>query len=79
LKAIKYIFNAIQKFIWLVIRKVILPISLFLLYVFGIGSTRLIMMLFDRKRIRRNNEKDASFWLEAKDYDANIERCNRQS
>jgi len=79
LKVLKYILNAIQRFIWLVIRKVILPVSLVLLYIFGIGLTRLIMMLFDRKRIRRSNKNDATFLFEACDYGNEIERCLRQS
>ena len=79
MKFLKFIFNTFQKLIWIIIRRVILPVSLFLVYILGIGITLVILLIFDRKVLRIGNEKSESFWVKPHDLDKDMEAFMRQS
>ena len=61
-----------------VIQKVIIFISLFLLYLIGFGIVAIFLKIFNRKRLMQDDKVD-SFWIAAKGYEENLEKSLRQS
>jgi hypothetical protein len=68
----------IQAFIRTV-QRILIFVSLTLVYFFGLGITLLFAMFLKRKLLKGYNKDDDSFWVEAKGYDADINESLRQS
>jgi hypothetical protein len=80
LRVLKTVFNKIQKLIWFVIRMVVLPISLTVVYFLGIGMTYIILLIFDRKRLWNSIQiQGNTCWVVAKDYKTDYNNYMRQS
>jgi hypothetical protein len=75
LAGIKIIIQALIR----LIQKIIVTISLFLLYVFGFGITAVFMMFFNRETLIRHPDKEDTFWSKAAGYEEDIEASFRQS
>lgn len=57
---------------WLqVIQNILLNILLFIIYFLGIGITKIVIVLFDKKLLKpfRVKKTQDSFWTDAKGYD----------
>jgi len=57
------------------VQKILITISLLLIYIIGIGVTAFCAMLFNRRIPKEKN----TFWIEAKGYECDIDDCMRQS
>ena len=62
-----------------IVQKVLITILLFIIYIIGIGVTKIFVMVFKREVFKRGYRSKATFWIEAKGYEANINDCLRQS
>jgi len=62
-----------------IIQKIIITISLFVIYFIGLGITKIFIMIFNRKQLREGFEEKDSFWQEARGYEADINKSFRQS
>jgi hypothetical protein len=60
-------------------QKIIITILLFIIYIVGIGITKIFVMVFKREILTRRYRKKDSFWIEAEGYAANINDSLRQS
>jgi hypothetical protein len=61
------------------IQKALLFLSLILLYVFGLGLTRVCLLFFNRKILSVNDRGCVTSWKEAADYEQGAEDCLRQA
>jgi hypothetical protein len=68
----------IQNFIR-IIQKILVTLSLPIVYFLGFGITLIFMMVFNRKVLTSNSKDDNTFWVKATEYEANIEDSMRQS
>ena len=76
------IFDKIKAFVKkyiIFVQKILITISLFILYVFGFGVTVLLAAVFDRRLLGKKAVTGNTFWLAATGYEPDIERCERQS
>ena len=62
-----------------VIQKIIIFISLTLIYFIGLGITWLFVATFKRKVLRPYAEDDLTFWVKAGGYGEDIDASLRQS
>ena len=62
-----------------IIQRILITVSLTIIYFFGFGITLFFMMIFNRKVLRGYSEDDHTFWIEAKGYEADIDDTMRQS
>ena len=62
-----------------IIQRILIFVSLTVIYFFGFGITLLFMMIFNRKVLTGYSKNDNTFWIEAKGYEADIEESLRQS
>jgi cytochrome c biogenesis protein CcdA len=79
---IKYIlktFKIITQYIVRVIQKILINILLSILYIFGFGITLLLLLIFNRKFLKRKTFNDISWWENASGYDMDVENIIRQS
>jgi len=60
-------------------QKVIVTVSLILIYFLFLGMTLIFVIIFKLKILRNQYNKKESFWLEAKDYEPIYKNCLRQS
>jgi len=61
------------------VQKVVLAVSLFLVYFAGIGITWVPVMLFGRGTLRRTPPDQDSFWVNAEGYEPDMESARRQT
>ena len=61
------------------VQKVLIIILLFIIYIIGIGITKIFVMVFKREVFKRGYKEKVSFWVEAKGYETNINDSLRQS
>lgn len=74
-KNLKKAVNAIVIFI----QKVLITVSLFLLYFFGFGALYFFCLIFKREAIRGTLKDKATFWETAEDYESDMDEALRQS
>lgn len=67
-----------QKFI-IIMQKVLIPVLLVLTYLVGFGLTLVFILLFNKKIIFGKGEKEDTYWLEAKGYEADTFDGMKQS
>lgn len=65
------------KFVRLV-QRILIAISLFLIYFFGFGLTKVFAVIFNRRLLGKSKKAD-TFWLEAKGYLISIKDALRES
>jgi len=68
----------LQKFIRIV-QKILITLSLTVVYFLGLGITLIFIALFNRKTITGFRKEDFTFWVEAEGYQPDIEDSFRQS
>lgn len=61
------------------IQKLIVVVSLFLIYIFGFGLTVIFMLIAKRGFLKDGPAQKDTFWKEADGYDAGIDEAFRQS
>ena len=61
------------------VQKVVLTVSLFVVYFLGVGLTRLLAMAFDRRLVRGTPVGRDTYWLDARGYDPDPGQAARQS
>ena len=63
------------------VQKVLIPVLLFLTYVFGLGLLRLLACVFARGLLATAWERGDSFWITATtaQYKPDADECRRQS
>ncbi len=61
------------------IQRILMFVSLTLIYFVGFGITLFFMRIFASTALRGYSDDDNTFWIEAKDYEADIEDSMRQS
>jgi hypothetical protein len=61
------------------IQKFLLPLFLFIVYIFGVGITAILVMIFNQKIIKKSNRAKDTFWLETEGYEADFNNSLRQS
>lgn len=61
------------------IQRLIVVISLFLIYIFGFGLTAIFMIVFKKNFLENSPAKKDTFWIDANGYNPNIEEAFRQS
>jgi len=61
------------------VQKILITISLLLIYIIGIGVTAFCAMLFNRRIPNQRHKEKNTFWIEAKGYECDIDDCMRQS
>ena len=59
------------------IQKNFVAISLFFIYIIGVGITLIFVVIFNRKLLRKQKNKD-TFWKETKGYEPNINDATKQ-
>jgi len=62
-----------------VIQKILITVSLILIYFLGFGLTLFFVALFNRKLIYNNFKIKDSSWLDAEGYGTDLEESLRQS
>lgn len=72
-------FKKIILWIIFLIQKMLLFISLTLIYFIGFGITLFFMKIFSRRDLAGYSKDNDTFWIEAKGYEADIEDSMRQS
>ena len=60
-------------------QRVVMSVALFLVYFVGVGLTWLVVMLFNRKALRRTPADAPSFWVDAQGYDVDQQSGRRQT
>ncbi|MFH1397725.1 MAG: hypothetical protein ABIH27_04160 [Candidatus Omnitrophota bacterium] len=68
----------LQKFIR-IIQKILITVSLTVVYFLGMGITLIFIALFNRKIITKPSKDDHTFWVGAEGYQPDIEDSFRQS
>lgn len=68
----------IQKLIKIT-QKILSIISLFFVYIIGIGSTAAVVKIFNRRILRNKTLDNNTFWIKAQGYDEEISKSTRQS
>jgi hypothetical protein len=63
----------------LTVQKIVIGVSLFLLYFAGFGITFILTFLFNRKMLFPQKGQEDTYWLDVQDYEADISGCQRQS
>jgi len=61
------------------VQKVLMPVMLTLVYVFGFGATLVLVLLFDRKLLGVEKASASPCWKDAAGYEATLEDAVRQS
>jgi len=61
------------------IRKRLILIVLFFIYIFGFGLTLFFVAIFNRRMLRISEKGQNTFWKQAQGYNADIEECLRES
>jgi hypothetical protein len=67
----------VQK-IGIIIQRIIIIPSLFIIYFVGFGITLILVFLFSRKMLVVDNKK-STFWIDAEDYEIDIDNATRES
>lgn len=63
-----------------IVQKVLITVCLVVVYVIGLGVTRLFVFLFRRRTpFRSRDDETGTYWKKAAGYEADLERCVRQS
>jgi hypothetical protein len=70
--------KVIQNFIR-IIQRILIFISLTVIYFLGFGITLFFMLIFKHKILTGYSKSDNTFWIEAKGYEADIEDSIHQS
>lgn len=68
----------LQKFVR-IIQKILITLSLTVVYFLGLGITLIFIALFNRKIITSPSKDDNTFWVGAEGYQPDIEDSFRQS
>ncbi|MFA5200388.1 MAG: hypothetical protein WC442_05745 [Candidatus Omnitrophota bacterium] len=68
----------IQKLIT-TIRKILILMVLFFIYIFGFGLTLFFVAIFNRRVLRTLEKGQNTFWKQAQGYNTDIEECLRES
>lgn len=68
----------IQNFIR-IIQKILITISLIIVYIVGFGVTLIFAMVFNRRLLGEECKEKSTFWIKAKWYGADINDSVRQS
>jgi cytochrome c biogenesis protein CcdA len=68
----------LQKFIR-IIQKILITVSLTVVYFIGLGVTLIFVALFNRKILTNCSKEDYTFWVTASGYQPDIEDSLRQS
>lgn len=55
-----------------VIQKIVIPIALFFIYIFGFGVTLIFVLIFNRKILKAGHKGGDTFWI--KDQEDNFDR-----
>ena len=61
------------------IRKILILMVLFFIYIFGFGITLVFVAIFNRKVLRLPKKGENTFWKSAQGYDSDIEESLRES
>jgi len=61
------------------VQKILIFVSLTLIYFLGFGITLIFMMVFNRKVLTGNSKDDNTFWVKATAHEANIKDSMHQS
>jgi hypothetical protein len=61
------------------VQKILIGISLTLIYFIGFGATLFLMMVFNRKALKGNGKNADTFWVNADGYSPDVEDSLRQS
>jgi hypothetical protein len=62
-----------------VLRKIFIPVILFLIYVFGVGGFSLLAKVFARKMLNQTSLKEKTFWIKTSGNEPVPEKLLRQS
>ncbi len=65
------------RFMITLVQKVLLAVSLFIIYTAGLGGTLLLMMLFKRKALYGQYEDPDSYWRKASGYGEDDANCRQ--
>ena len=68
----------IQNFIKIV-QKIVITVSLVIVYIFGIGITLIFIIIFNRRLLGITEGKRDTFWRDAEGYNSDISECLRES
>lgn len=61
------------------VQKILITVSLTLVYIFGLGLTLVLALLFNRKIIFSGRKAKNSSWRKAQGYQPDLKDCFRQS
>ena len=61
------------------VQRILIFVSLTLIYFFGFAITLFFMMIFNRKVLAGYSKDEHTFWIEARGYEANTNDSLRQS
>ena len=61
------------------VQKILIFVSLIIIYFLGFGITLFFMMIFNRKVLAGYSKNDNTFWIKATKYEADIEDSMHQS
>lgn len=61
------------------IQKILVAIALFFIYIFCIGITLGIIVIFNRGLLKIERAEKGTFWEDAKGYNPDYEKCQRQA
>lgn len=67
---LRRLLNAVRTFaVEIVLRRILIPVVLFLSYFVGVGTTALVARLFFRSKLGRNSRGAGSNWIKAEGYE----------
>ena len=75
IEKIKHVTGVIVK----MVQKIVITVSLVLLYFIGLGLTLPLALLFHRKLMGFGHTNDESFWQDAEGYESELEAYRRES
>ena len=73
------ILNKIVQTIIKIIQKIVIPVALFFIYVFGLGITLIFVLIFNRKILKARHVGEDTFWIKDQEDDFDIDGYRRQS
>jgi len=79
MKAVLRKIQAATRMLVSAVQKVVLTVTLFLVYVFGFALTIPLVLIFDRPLARRKPADLPTYWEDARGYEPDYEKSLRQS
>ena len=77
--SLKHNASKITAYLFRKLQKIFITATLFVIYIFGFGITYVMIMIFNRKMLKRQKKSLNTFWKDAEGYEGSIEECTRES